>query len=80
MEPVGEAAYEALIGVKLNYPPEGQAEKEGFVWLAYQTVRVERQEERWVVLPQEDFQTAETAGSMGWLYWGCDALSAYVYH
>ena len=79
VEPVGEAAYEALIGVKLNYPPEGQAEKEGFVWLAYQTVRVERQEERWVVLPQEDFQTAETAGAMGWLYWGCDALSAYVY-
>lgn len=79
VEPVGEAVYEALIGVKLNYPPEGQAEKEGFVWLAYQTVQVERQEGRWVVLPQENFRTAETAGAMGWLHWGCKALPAYVY-
>lgn len=79
VEPVGEDAYEALIGVKLNYPPEGQAEKEGFIWLAYQTVQVERQEGRWVVVSLENFRTVETASTFGWRNWGCDALPAYVY-
>lgn len=79
VEPVDGDAYEAVVGVRLRYPPEGQPEKEHFVWLAWQTVRAERQDGRWVVLPLGAFETAETAKVFGWVNWGCGALPAYVY-
>ena len=79
VEPVDGDAYEAVVGVRLRYPPEGQPEKEHVVWLAWQTVRAERQDGRWVVLPLGAFETAETAKVFGWVNWGCGALPAYVY-
>lgn len=45
------------------------------MYLAAQTLRAEKENGRWVVIPQEDFWTAETSS----LIWGCDALPAYRY-
>ena len=79
VEPVDGDAYEAVVGVRLRYPPEGQPEKEHFVWLAWQTVQAERQDGRWVVLPLGAFETAEIPEVFGWVNWGCEVLPAYVY-
>lgn len=78
LEPVGGDAYEGLLVVELNYPPEGQAAEESHTWLAWQSLRTERQDGRWVVLPLGEFQTVETEGQN--LMWGCGQLPAYVYH
>ena len=78
LEPVGGDAYEGLLVVELNYPPEGQAAEESHTWLAWQSLRTERQDGRWVVLPLGEFQTVET-------HWGslppynCENLPAYLY-
>lgn len=79
LEPAGENAYKGLLVVELNYPPNGQPAEEGRTWLACQTLRAERREDRWVVLPQEAFRTVETTSELWWS-WGCEDLPAYVYH
>ena len=76
LEPAGKDAYEGLLVLELSYPPEGRA-AENTTWLAAQRVRAEEQAGRWVVLPQEDFQTVETKAS--WWGWGCEELPAYRY-
>ena len=78
LEPVGGDAYEGLLVVELNYPPEGQAAEESHTWLAWQSLRTERQDGRWVVLPLGEFQTVETNwGSLP--PYNCENLPAYLY-
>ncbi len=60
LEPVGGDAYEGLLAVELNYPPDGQPSEGQSTWLAAQRVRAERREARWVVLPLEDFWAVQT--------------------
>lgn len=80
LEPAGKEAYEGLLAVELNYPPDGQAAKDGCSYLGVQCVRAENQAGRWVVLPLEGFQTVEIAGSDWWgQFWGCEELPAYRY-
>lgn len=79
LEPAGKDAYEGLLVVELNYPPDGRTAEDGRTYLGVQTVRAEKQEGRWVVLPQESFQTVETTSELWWS-WGCEDLPAYVYH
>ncbi len=55
LTPAGENAYEGLLVFELYSPPNGEqwsgltAER----WLAVQWLRAEKEEERWVVIPQE---------------------------
>ena len=57
----------------------GQSRPDGnWTALTTQAVRVERQEGRWVVLPQGDF-TVHTALGERALRWGYEELPAYVY-
>ena len=80
LEPAGECAYEGLLVMELNYPPEGQSSEDDHIWLAYQSVRAEKQDTRWVVLPLEEFQTVGTnLLNFGGLEWGCTQLPAYIY-
>lgn len=82
LEPVGKEAYEGLLAVELNYPPEGQPAKDGYSCLGVQCVRAEERSGRWVVLPLEDFRAVEIAGSDWWGQfwgWGCEELPAYRY-
>ena len=78
LEPVGGDAYEGLLVVELNYPPEGQAAEESHTWLAWQSLRTERQDGRWVVFPLGEFQAVETNwGSLP--PYNCENLPAYLY-
>lgn len=78
LELVGGDAYEGLLVVELNYPPEGQAAEESHTWLAWQSLRTERQDGRWVVLPLGEFQAVETNwGSLP--PYNCENLPAYLY-
>ncbi|WP_298019466.1 M56 family metallopeptidase [uncultured Dysosmobacter sp.] len=78
LEPADREAYEGLLVVELNYPPNGLPAEESRTYLGTQRVRAEKQADRWVVLPQEPFRTVETANELGWS-WGCEDLPAYVY-
>lgn len=82
LEPAGKEAYEGLLAVELDGPPEGQPARDGYSWLGVQRVRAEEQAGRWVVLPLEGFRAVEIAGSDWWgqLWgWGCEELPAYRY-
>lgn len=69
--------YEGLFVVKVNYPPDGQPEEEGKMYLAVQNLRAEKENGRWVVVPLEDFKNVEVnEQSLGW---GCLELPGIVY-
>lgn len=70
-------AYEATLVIKLNYPPDGQPEEDGKIYLAYQNLKAEKDNGRWVVTPLEEFQY--TATEEVWLEYGCNALPAIAY-
>ena len=55
-----ENTYEGLFVVELNYPPDGKPGVEGMTYLAVQNLRVEKEKDRWVTIPLEDFRTVET--------------------
>ena len=75
---VGEDAWEGLLTlpiVNLDAPEDQQT----YVWLAVQRVRAEKEGERWVVLPQEDFRAVY---AYGWVHTpptSCEQLPAVVY-
>ena len=50
-------AYEGLFVIKVSYPPDGQPEEEGKMYLAVQNLRAENENGRWVVYPLEDFNS-----------------------
>lgn len=77
LEPVGGDAYEGLLAVELNGPPDGQPAEDSGTWLGVQRVRAERQEDRWVALPLEEFEAVPTTDAA--LQYGCRDLPAYLY-
>ncbi len=73
----GENAYEGMLVVKLNYPPEGKAEEEGRMYLAVQNLRAEQQNGRWVINPLEEFRHVEVKEKS--LQYGCTELPGITY-
>ena len=63
LEESADGSCEGLLVVQLNCPPEGRPEEDGAVWIAAQPIRAERQEDRWVVVPQGNFQPYQDYGS-----------------
>ena len=72
-----DGAYEALMVIELNYPPDGKPGEYGMMYLAVQTVRAEKENGRWVILPQEDFRSVEALRNT--LDWGCEELPGVRY-
>lgn len=69
--------YEGLMVFKLNYPPDGQPEEYGKIYLAVQNLRVEKENGRWVAIPLEDFRNIEALDQS--LGWGCMELPGVLY-
>ena len=67
--------WEALLVVELLDPPDMEPDT---YYLACQTVRAYREDRRWVVVPQGDFQTVTTQDG-SWASWGCEDLPAFLY-
>lgn len=66
---VGKESYEGILAIPLLEPPPGENWVEsGESWIAVQTVRAEKQGNRWVVLPQGDFSTLAGPWRVGGLY------------
>lgn len=70
-------AQEALFVVALAYPPYGEGEKEGMMYLAVQNLRAEKENGRWIAIPLEDFRYVESPAQN--LKFGCDALTELRY-
>lgn len=77
LEQCDKNTYEGLFVVKVNYPPDGQPEEEGKMYLAVQNLRAEKENGRWVVVPLEDFRSVEVIEQS--LDWGCLELPGIVY-
>ncbi len=73
----GKNAYEGLLVVKLNAPPDGLPEEEEKMYLAIQKLRVEKEKGRWVAIPLEVFRNAVTTEQS--LAWGCPELPGILY-
>lgn len=75
---VDENTYEGLLVLELNNPPGRPKTGDDYIWLAIQRLRAEKEGERWVVIPQEDFWATE---AYGWKSWpsSCDELPAWEY-
>lgn len=73
----GKNTYEGLFVVKVNYPPNGQSEEEGKMYLAVQNLRAEKENGHWVVVPLEKFRNVEATEQS--LDWGCLELPGIVY-
>ena len=69
--------YEGLLLIKVSYPPDGQPEEFGKIYLAVQNVRVEKENGRWVAIPLEDFRNVETISQS--LAWGCIGVPGITY-
>ena len=74
---VDNNAYEALLVVELNYPPDGKAEEINMMYLAVQNLRVEKENGRWVAIPLEPFRYVETRSQT--IKWGCLGLPGITY-
>ena len=70
-------AYEGLLVIKVNYPPDGQPEEDGKMYLAVQNLRAEKENGRWVIITLEDFRNVEAIEQN--LDWGCLELPGLVY-
>lgn len=71
--------YEAVLIVKVNYPPDGMPETENMFWVAYQKVCAMRENGRWVAYPLEEFQYTELELEFFNLDWGNGNLPSLVY-
>lgn len=69
--------YEGLMVFRLNYPPDGRPAEDGMIYVAFQTVRVQKENNRWVLITLEDFRTAESTDTA--FEWGCRDLPGIVY-
>lgn len=78
LEPVGSNAYECLVVVVLKDYPYRQISEKNWNYVAAQPVKVEKEDGRWVVLPQGDFYVVEVLGDP-WLTWGMEELPSYVF-
>ncbi len=66
LEKLPDGSCEGLLVIPLSRPPEGRTEEDGAVWIAAQPIRAERQGDRWVVVPQGNFQPYQDYG--GWAF------------
>ena len=73
----GKNAYEGLLVIKVNYPPDGQPEEDGKMYLVVQNLRAEKENGRWVVITLENFRNIEAIEQS--LDWGCLELPGIVY-
>ena len=74
-----EDVWEGLLAVQLRQPPDGPSLDSHYIWMALQRLRAEREGERWVIRPQEDFRAVE---AVGWSYLpslGCEQLPSWLY-
>lgn len=74
---IDSETYEGLFVIELSYPPDGKAEEINMMYLAVQTLRVEKENGRWVAIPLEDFRHIETTSQS--LSWGCLGLPSVTY-
>ncbi len=74
---IDSKAYEGLFVIELSAPWEGKEAEFGKRYVAYQTLRVEKENGRWVALPLEDFAYMEILGQN--LAWGCKELPGMIY-
>ena len=77
LTPVGEDAWEGLLVLTLQYAPPGETWDSTVRtrWLGIQKLRAEKEGERWIVLPQEEFRTVQGDARSG----GNLAVPAWVY-
>ncbi len=78
IEVVDKNIYEGVLVLKLvNKPDNMERESEESFFVAYQRIRVCKEKGRWVTIPLEEFQYAETTDE--WLHYGCNKLPATTY-
>ena len=77
LQQVDKNIYEGLMVFRLNYPANGQPEEPDTMYLAVQNLRVEKEKDRWVAIPLEDFRSVEALEES--LEWGCGELPSVVY-
>lgn len=70
--------YEGLLVIRLSGNLDGALE-ENTLYLAYQPLRVERENGRWVTYAEGDFQTVSTPETLAIINWECWALPCYRY-
>ena len=78
LEPTGDDTYKCLVVTVLQDYPHRKVSEKNWNYVAAQAVKVEKEDGRWVVLPQEDFRVVEVLGDP-WLTWGMDELPSYVF-
>ncbi len=78
LEPTDNDTYECLVVTVLKDYPYRQISEKNWNYVAAQSVGVEKEDGRWVVLPQGDFRVVEVLGDP-WLTWGMDELPSYVF-
>ncbi len=76
---VEKDVYEAVLIVKTNYPPDGMPESDNMFWMAYQNVRAQKENGRWVVWDLEKFQYVESNLGYFSLDFGCPELPGLLY-
>ena len=69
--------YEGLLVLKLTNRPDDMEWEEMKSYIAHQKTRVYMENGRWVTIPLEEFQYAETDEE--WLHYGCSKLPAITY-
>lgn len=74
---IDKDVYEGLLVIKLVNVPEGMERKENNYYLAFQKLRVEKENGRWVTIPLSEFKYAKTDEE--WLHYGCRELPAVTY-
>ena len=78
LEPTGEDTYECLVVAVLKDYPYQQDSEKNWNYVVTQNVRVEKEDDRWIVLPQGEFHVEEVLGDP-WLIWGMEELPSYVF-
>ncbi len=77
LKQIDDKAYEGLFVIELSTPPDGAEAELNKAYIAYQALRVEKENGRWVALPLEDFKYMETFSRN--LLWGCIGLPCITY-
>lgn len=78
---VDEDAWEGLLTLQLVNPPEGESDNsdEGYAWAAVQALWAEKEGDRWVIIPQEDFRAVQAYGWSDIPHLTFTELPAWVY-
>ena len=69
--------YEGLLVIKLINEPDDMEWTEGMSYLAYQKIRVEKENGRWIAIPLNEFNYVATRQNLG--RYGCMDLPAITY-